>query len=151
MVFELLFVFLLKFYRYGLHGGFKFTRVLTLFPSMGISMSKPPLIREPLRDTIEVGGYVIRSLGGVIAQATVSTSDHNSFRLEVPCASLSTNFDAITVDEKYNIMTIAIPSDQKGSPFMKLVQISVPKYKKVRNLEIGNPLDNGGKIIVTGR
>ncbi|CAL8113235.1 unnamed protein product [Orchesella dallaii] len=119
--------------------------------SMGIPSPKPPLIRQPLKDTIDIGGYIIRALGGDVAGAFITTYDHSSFRLEIQVERIDSELDSISIDTKSNTMTINIPSSQKGPAFRKLIQISVPSYKKVRNLEIGNPLYNGGKMIITGK
>ncbi|ODM92734.1 hypothetical protein Ocin01_13948 [Orchesella cincta] len=119
--------------------------------SMGIAAPKPPLIRQPLKDTIEIGGYIIRVLGGDVSGVFITTYDHNSFRLEIQVERLDSDLDSISIDTKSNTMTINIPSNQKAPVFRKLIQISVPSYKKVQNLEIGNPLYNGGKMIVTGK
>jgi len=119
---------------------------------MGIaSPLKPPMIRQPLKDTIDIGGYIIRVLGGDVAGSFITTYDHSSFRLEIQIEKLDSELDSISIDTKSNTMTINIPSNQMGPVFRKLIQITVPSYKKVQNLEIGNPLYNGGKLVVSGK
>lgn len=119
--------------------------------SMGITMPKPPLIRQPLKDMVEIGGYVIRPLGGLIPHANITTCDHSSFRLEIMSDKIDSHQDSISIDTKSNAMTIAIPTGQKPNACIKLVQITVPPYKKVQNLEIGSPLYNGGRLVISGK
>lgn len=112
---------------------------------------KPPIFREPLNETMRVGSYVIRALGGPISEACVTSLDDNSFRLEIDYDKLELSSDRIHIDKKSNLLTITIPAVDKSAAFAKLVQIAVPSTKRVENLQIDSPLQNRGKLIITGK
>jgi hypothetical protein len=130
---------------------------------LGDKGSKPPLLRQALTQPITlIGGYMIRrvtkddkNLENNGVNLVLTTFDHKGFSLEIMFDQLVTDVDSygIKIEKTYNLLIISLKS--KTAPegaeieVKEEIHIGAPMGKRVEGLQIGHPMQNGGKIIIT--